>query len=60
MAGLGSGPYSPMESAQIAEFCDPEKVRKLIAYHVGGGYGAANHLYRLLSTELWLEECVAQ
>ena len=47
-------------SAQIAEFCYPERVRKLIAYHVGGGYGAANHLYRLLSTELWLQECVAR
>lgn len=40
--------------AAIAEYCDPMRVRRLIDYHVRDGGGAGNHLYRLLSTEMWL------
>ena len=35
------------------------RLERLIDYHVSGRKGAGNHLYRLLTTELWLRTCVA-
>lgn len=44
--------------AGLHEYCDPKRIEKLIDYHIQGGHGAGNHLYRLLTTELWLERCI--
>lgn len=46
------------EDACINEYCDPEQVRQLIKVFLKGGTGAENHLYRLISTELWLQACM--
>lgn len=43
--------------ARIRQYCSQEKIRHLIDNHVNGRFGVGNHLYRLLSTELWLQEC---
>jgi asparagine synthase (glutamine-hydrolysing) len=40
--------------AQIQAYCRPERIERLIDLHAGGRGGAGNHLYRLLTTELWL------
>jgi asparagine synthase (glutamine-hydrolysing) len=45
--------------AEIHAYCRPERLERLIDYHVSGRKGAGNHLYRLLTTELWLRTCVA-
>lgn len=44
--------------AKIHQFCQPEKIERLIRYHVRGGRGAGNHLYRLVSTEMWMQRCL--
>lgn len=44
--------------ARLHEYCDPKKIGKLIQYHNEGKPGAGNHLYRLLSTEIWLHHCI--
>jgi asparagine synthase (glutamine-hydrolysing) len=44
-------------AARIREFCDPEAVRRLVTLHLQGKPAAGNHLYRLLSTEMWLQGC---
>ncbi len=44
--------------SRIREFCDPAAVQRLVDLHCRGGRGAGNHLYRLVSTELWLRRCV--
>ncbi|WP_167106212.1 asparagine synthase (glutamine-hydrolyzing) [Mycobacterium sp. DL592] len=46
--------------AETRAYCSPERVARLIEHHVGGGKGAAHHLYRLLTTELWLRTCIAE
>jgi asparagine synthase (glutamine-hydrolysing) len=48
------------ENSRISEFCEPQRVRKLVQQHVAGVAGAGNHLYRLLSTEFWLRRCIAR
>lgn len=47
-------------SAEIRAYCNPGRMERLIDYHVSGHEGAGNHLYRLLTTELWLRTCVAR
>jgi asparagine synthase (glutamine-hydrolysing) len=47
--------------ALIHEFCEPHALAKLIQTHLRGinvmtGY----HLYRLISTEIWLQRCIGQ
>ncbi len=44
--------------ARTREFCEPRKVERLIHRAIAGRHGAGHHLYRLLSTEIWLRECV--
>jgi len=46
--------------AEIHTYCRPKQIERLIDYHVSGRSGAGNHLYRLLTTELWLRTCIAQ
>jgi asparagine synthase (glutamine-hydrolysing) len=42
----------------IREYCDQGRIAGLIRLFGSGRPGLGNHLYRLLSTELWLRECV--
>ena len=47
--------------ARIHEFCDQHRLAQLIRMHVRGisattGY----HLYRLVSTEIWLQQCIGK
>ena len=45
--------------AEIRAYCRPRALERLIDYHASGHGGAGNHLYRLLTTELWLQTCIA-
>jgi asparagine synthase (glutamine-hydrolysing) len=47
-------------SAAIRAYCNPKRLERLIDHHVSGGRGAGNHLYRLLTTEMWLRTCIAR
>jgi len=42
----------------IKQFCDTHRIGKLLNKHLSGRPGAGNHLYRLISTELWLRQCI--
>ncbi len=57
-ATLKSALLSP--DARIRAYCDPRKLERLIDHHSSGRGGAGNHLYRLLTTELWLRTSIAQ
>jgi asparagine synthase (glutamine-hydrolysing) len=45
-------------NARISAYCDQERVRDLIDRYLSGQQRSENPLYRLLSTELWLQECI--
>ncbi len=45
-------------NALIHKYCDPVKLEQLIDRHCAGKSGSGNHLYRLVSTELWLQTCI--
>lgn len=45
--------------AEIRAYCRPKQLERLIDHHASGRGGAGNHLYRLLTTELWLRGCIA-
>jgi asparagine synthase (glutamine-hydrolysing) len=45
-------------NAAIRAYCDSKALGRLIDHHVAGGRGAGNHLYRLLTTEMWLRTCI--
>ncbi len=44
--------------SHIHEYCDPNKIEQLINLHSKGHPRIGNHLFRLLTTELWLQECI--
>lgn len=44
--------------ARISAYCDQEKIRKLLNRYLAGQKRSENPLYRLLSAELWLQECI--
>ncbi len=44
----------------LAEWCDPARLRRLVAQVQNGAPGADHHLYKLLSTQVWFERCIAQ
>jgi asparagine synthase (glutamine-hydrolysing) len=44
--------------AKIHDYCDAPKIEKLINRYLAGLKRSVNPLYRLLSTELWLRECI--
>jgi asparagine synthase (glutamine-hydrolysing) len=44
--------------ARIAQFCDSRYIKLLLKRHLAGRTGAGSHLYRLVSTELWLRSCI--
>lgn len=44
--------------SRLHEWCDPDKIKRLIEQNRQGVLGAEHHLYKLLSTQLWLSECI--
>lgn len=44
--------------SQLYEWCDLSRVRRLIERQRQGAMASEHHLYKLLSTKLWLEECL--
>jgi asparagine synthase (glutamine-hydrolysing) len=46
------------KQSQLYEWCDMAKVRRLIERQRQGAMASEHHLYKLLSTKLWLEECL--
>jgi asparagine synthase (glutamine-hydrolysing) len=45
---------------RIHAYCDQEKLQKLINRYLAGNNQSENSLYRLLSTELWLRQCIPE
>ncbi len=43
---------------KISRFCNERGIERLLHHHLTGRPGAGNHLYRLISSELWLRQCV--
>ena len=46
-------------SAMLRQYFKPHALEKLVDMHVAGRFGASDQLYGLLSTELWLNRCIA-
>jgi asparagine synthase (glutamine-hydrolysing) len=46
--------------AEIHAYCRPDRLEQLIGRYVSGRKEAGNHLYRLLTTQLWLRACISQ
>ncbi|WP_035383199.1 asparagine synthase (glutamine-hydrolyzing) [Ferriphaselus sp. R-1] len=44
---------------RLHQWCDPAKIRRLIERNKQGVMGAEHHLYKLVSTQIWLDECIA-
>lgn len=42
----------------LHQWCDPEKIKILIEQNRQGVMAAEHHLYKLVSTQLWLSECI--
>lgn len=42
----------------LHKWCDPDKIRQLIEQNRQGVMAAEHHLYKLLSTQIWLNECI--
>lgn len=42
----------------LHEWCDPIKIKRLIEQNKRGVIAAEHHLYKLLSTQIWLTECI--
>lgn len=45
--------------SKLHQWCDPAKIRRLIERNKHGVMGAEHHLYKLVSTQIWLDECIA-
>jgi asparagine synthase (glutamine-hydrolysing) len=48
------------KNSAILEYCDHARIERLINDHCKGRSGMGNHIYRLVSTEFWLQKCVLQ
>jgi asparagine synthase (glutamine-hydrolysing) len=42
----------------LYQWCDPEGVQRLIEQNRRGVMAAEHHLYKLLSTQIWLNQCI--
>jgi asparagine synthase (glutamine-hydrolysing) len=42
----------------LHQWCDPDKIKTLIEQNRRGVMAAEHHLYKLVSTQLWLSECI--
>ena len=43
----------------LHQWCEPAKIKRLIAQNRQGVLAAEHHLYKLVSTQLWLNECIS-
>ncbi len=61
---LASDPGQEIESIvldgqnQLLDWCDPQKIRRLFQQNRNGVLAAEHHLYKIISTRLWLSECI--
>jgi asparagine synthase (glutamine-hydrolysing) len=46
------------KDSPMLRWCDGAKIKKLIQQNREGTLAAEHHLYKLLSTQLWLQECI--
>ena len=46
-------------SSMLQQYFKPHALEKLVDKHVAGRFGASDQMYGLLSTELWLNRCIA-
>ena len=46
------------KNARISAYCDQAKIRDLLSRYLSGQKRSENPLYRLMSAELWLQECI--
>lgn len=42
----------------LHKWCDPDKIKRLIDINKKGALAAEHHLYKLVSTQLWLNQCI--
>jgi asparagine synthase (glutamine-hydrolysing) len=42
----------------LHQWCDPLKIKRLIEQNRQGVMASEHHLYKLLSTQLWLDQCI--
>jgi len=42
----------------LHQWCDPVKIKRLIEQNKKGVLASEHHLYKLLSTQIWLEQCI--
>ena len=42
----------------LHQWCDPSKIKRLIEQNRKGVIAAEHHVYKLVTTQLWLRECV--
>jgi asparagine synthase (glutamine-hydrolysing) len=48
---LGSG-------AALHKYCDRRAIERLISRHASAPQSTGNNVYKLVSTELWLQSCI--
>lgn len=48
------------QNARISAYCEQKKIRNLLDRYLSGQKRSENPLYRLLSAELWLQECIPE
>jgi asparagine synthase (glutamine-hydrolysing) len=46
------------KDSPVLQWCDGAKIKNLIQQNREGVLGAEHHLYKLLSTQLWIKECL--
>ena len=46
------------QHSRISAYCDQSKIQDLLTRYLAGQKRSENPLYRLLSAELWLQECI--
>lgn len=47
-------------NSPLHQWCDPHKIQRLIKQNQKGVLAAEHHLYKLLSTQLWLDQCISR
>ena len=47
-----------VRNSHLHQWCDPDRIRRLIEQNRQGVMAAEHHLYKLVSTQLWLSQCI--
>ena len=45
---------------QIHQWCDPKSIRELLNRHERGALASGHHLYKLISTQVWIDRCITK